>query len=49
VIDEVKARVPIWKKEHYVDGTSGWVGCEACAAHSRDAHADHHHRKSGAR
>lgn len=52
VIDEVKARVPIWKKEHYVDGTSGWVGCEVCAAHSHgahDAHADHHHRKSGAR
>ena len=33
VIDEVKARVPIWKKEHYVDGSSGWVGCEACASH----------------
>ena len=32
VIDEVKARVPIWKKEHYTDGSSGWVGCEACAA-----------------
>jgi molybdopterin synthase catalytic subunit len=29
VIDEVKARVPIWKKEHYVDGESGWVNCEA--------------------
>ena len=23
VIDEVKIRVPIWKKEHYVDGESG--------------------------
>lgn len=29
VIDEVKARVPIWKKEHYVDADSGWVNCEA--------------------
>jgi len=27
VIDELKARVPIWKKEHYVDGPSGWVNC----------------------
>jgi molybdopterin synthase catalytic subunit len=25
VIDEAKARVPIWKKEHYADGTSEWV------------------------
>jgi molybdopterin synthase catalytic subunit len=26
VIDEVKSRVPIWKKEHYADGDSGWIG-----------------------
>ncbi|MBV9696998.1 MAG: molybdenum cofactor biosynthesis protein MoaE [Gammaproteobacteria bacterium] len=32
VIDEVKHRLPIWKKEHYTDGDSGWVNCEACAA-----------------
>jgi len=32
IIDEVKHRVPIWKKEHYTDGDSGWVNCEACAA-----------------
>jgi molybdopterin synthase catalytic subunit len=25
LIDETKARVPIWKKEHYADGTSGWI------------------------
>lgn len=25
VIDEVKTRVPIWKKEHYAEGDSGWV------------------------
>lgn len=39
IIDEVKHRVPIWKKEHYVDGDSGWVNCERCAA--TPAHADH--------
>jgi molybdopterin synthase catalytic subunit len=33
IIDQVKARVPIWKKEHYADGDSGWVRCEHCAAH----------------
>ncbi|HWA87721.1 MAG TPA: molybdenum cofactor biosynthesis protein MoaE, partial [Opitutus sp.] len=27
VIDEAKARVPIWKKEHYTDGASEWVIC----------------------
>ena len=31
IIDEVKHRVPIWKKEHYEDGDSGWVDCERCA------------------
>jgi len=27
IIDETKQRVPIWKKEHYRDGQSGWVNC----------------------
>ncbi|HJP87044.1 MAG TPA: molybdenum cofactor biosynthesis protein MoaE [Gemmatimonadaceae bacterium] len=25
VIDEIKKRVPIWKREHFVDGTREWV------------------------
>jgi molybdopterin synthase catalytic subunit len=25
VIEQLKRRVPIWKREHYVDGTSEWV------------------------
>jgi len=33
IIDELKVRLPIWKKEHYVDGDSGWVNCERCADH----------------
>jgi molybdopterin synthase catalytic subunit len=32
IIDEVKHRVPIWKREHYRGGDSGWVNCEHCAA-----------------
>jgi molybdopterin synthase catalytic subunit len=32
IIDEVKHRLPIWKKEHYRSGDSGWVNCERCAA-----------------
>ncbi|MFZ1869563.1 MAG: ThiF family adenylyltransferase, partial [Steroidobacteraceae bacterium] len=34
IIDEVKHRVPIWKKEHYENGDSGWVNCERCAEHA---------------
>lgn len=38
IIDEVKHRVPIWKKEYYVDGDSGWVNCERCSSAVRDDH-----------
>ena len=52
IIDEVKHRVPIWKKEHYVSGDSGWVNCERCAAvmenpgrgHDHGAESGHRHR-----
>jgi len=27
IIDEAKARVPIWKKEHYADGSTEWINC----------------------
>ena len=53
IIDEVKHRVPIWKKEHYRSGDSGWVNCERCAAvpqpggtdpgHDRGHRHDHEH------
>jgi molybdopterin synthase catalytic subunit len=54
IIDEVKHRLPIWKKEHYTSGDSGWVNCERCAAGAADgehadsglAHAHHHARAS---
>ena len=41
IIDELKVRLPIWKKEHYVDGDSGWVNCERCASHGE--HRERHH------
>jgi molybdopterin synthase catalytic subunit len=43
IIDEVKHRVPIWKKEHYVNGDSGWVNCERCATHAHDHDHQHAH------
>jgi len=27
IIEEIKARVPIWKKEHYSSGLRSWVNC----------------------
>jgi molybdopterin synthase catalytic subunit len=27
VIEELKRRVPIWKREQYSDGSNEWVGC----------------------
>lgn len=27
IIDEIKHRLPIWKKEHYIDGDAAWVAC----------------------
>ncbi len=36
IIDQVKIRLPIWKKEHYVGGHSGWVNCERCAVHGHE-------------
>ncbi|MFA6211112.1 MAG: molybdenum cofactor biosynthesis protein MoaE [Candidatus Obscuribacterales bacterium] len=35
IIDEIKTRLPIWKKETYRDGSSGWVNCN-------HAHASNH-------
>lgn len=39
IIDAVKHRLPIWKKEYYLDGDSGWVNCERCAQ-SPDPHPE---------
>jgi molybdopterin synthase catalytic subunit len=53
IIDEVKHRVPIWKKEHYQSGDSGWVNCERCAAPASEGsaarpavHVHHHEPKT---
>jgi molybdopterin synthase catalytic subunit len=32
IIDEVKARVPIWKRETYLDGKPRWVECQHAGA-----------------
>lgn len=40
IIDNIKTRLPIWKKEHYVSGVSEWVNCEHCAE-AGHSHRDH--------
>ncbi len=49
IVDQIKMRVPIWKKEFYVDGDSDWVKCLACQEkglpHSKHEHF-HHQQKS---
>ena len=39
VVEELKRRVPIWKREHYADGSRAWVDPTAAVpAASGDAH-----------
>ena len=37
IIDEAKARLPIWKKEHYVSGASAWINCATRGEHGGTA------------
>lgn len=34
IIDEAKARLPIWKKEHYATGATAWINCATRGDHS---------------
>jgi adenylyltransferase/sulfurtransferase len=44
IIDEIKHRLPIWKKEHYVTGESDWVACtHVYREHEHEDHHAHHH------
>ena len=41
VIDEIKGRVPIWKKETYLDGTTDWTRCQHGHGETDAAEAPH--------
>ncbi len=41
IIDEIKHRLPIWKKEHYLVGESTWVACTH--VHREHEHEHMHH------
>jgi molybdopterin synthase catalytic subunit len=34
IIDEAKARLPIWKKEHYANGSTVWINCATRGDHA---------------
>jgi molybdopterin synthase catalytic subunit len=34
IIDEAKARLPVWKKEHYAAGTTAWINCATRGVHA---------------
>jgi molybdopterin synthase catalytic subunit len=38
MIDELKIRLPIWKKEHYSDHFSSWVNCQTCGNYKSKVH-----------
>lgn len=37
IIDEAKARLPIWKKEHYASGATAWINCATRGDHASAA------------
>lgn len=55
LIEAVKHEAPIWKQEHYVDGSSAWSeGCSLCEeqrtheAKAADCDHEHHHHEGAA-
>lgn len=48
LIEAVKHRAPIWKQEHYVDGSSVWSeGCSLCETSREHDATLQHHREHG--
>ncbi len=43
VIEQLKHRSPIWKKEHYEDGDSEWLQGHALCSHEPETQEDHTH------
>ena len=43
IVDEVKRKVPIWKKEHYTNSEAEWIFCPNCKSYAQNSFEDHHH------
>jgi molybdopterin synthase catalytic subunit len=46
VIDEIKHRLPVWKKEHYVSGKKEWVFCRHHHHHVHFEETDYYQKQS---
>jgi molybdopterin/thiamine biosynthesis adenylyltransferase/molybdopterin synthase catalytic subunit len=46
VIDEIKLRLPIWKKEHYLDQKPEWVFCKDHHTHVHFHEADYYQKQA---
>jgi len=46
VIDEIKHRLPIWKKEHYLNEAPVWVSCKDHTTHVHFAEEDYYQKQS---
>lgn len=46
IIDQLKFRVPIWKRETYQEGDSGWVGADAAGLEPDNGYFDRQQRLS---
>lgn len=47
IIEQIKIRAPIWKKEHYEDGETEWLKghalCQHHHKHEQERQSEHHH------
>lgn len=46
IIEEIKRRAPVWKKEFYTDGETEWVRGHALCQHVKGDHYEHDGRHS---
>ena len=46
VIDEIKHRLPVWKKEHYVDHKADWVFCRHHSHHVHFEESDFYKKQA---
>src|SRR5262249_4973282 len=46
VIEELKRRLPVWKKEHHPNGAAEWVNCTTEAAANRLAPENYYERQA---
>jgi adenylyltransferase/sulfurtransferase len=45
IIDQLKCRVPIWKKEHFEEGDSGWIGSDVAPGEAPATEATYYARQ----